>query len=384
MTLKDKKICFVLAFKSPYGGNLISSLECLAQKLQAQGCTVMWIFPEQTKKDWLIQLEKTYSVYYIKSSYKESQEDFYKFFQRYHVDLVHTHFEKYDESVAKACIRIKWEIKQVWHIHDYLDYNGNLLNKIKCHFSYYRHYYIYGKKAYLIPISNEMANFCDHYRQGKFYFPAKTFNKKVIHTYKRSSTVINGIMNNRIHKSNNIHIPREPFVFLSYGGINTNKRIEILAQACKILYEKGYNIKLKLTKGIGTTESIIQTLGTINYDWLEIITQTENINSLLEQASCYVSTSIKETMSMAIAEATIFGKPVIQSDIAGTWWNAQNPSTYLFKSKNLEDLVKTMELLINTPNEQIIEKCKITQERNSNLLNINLWCDKIISIYNKL
>lgn len=45
-------------------------------------------------------------------------------------------------------------------------------------------------------------------------------------------------------------------------------------------------------------------------------------------------------MSMAIAEASIWGLPIIESDIIGTSWNRNNPSTFLFEAGNVEMLAE--------------------------------------------
>ena len=202
--------------------------------------------------------------------------------------------------------------------------------------------------------------------------------------YKKSTTIINGIDLSRIHQSSEINIPRNPFIFLTFGGQAKRKRIDLLVKTGIILINKGYNIKVRITKSDDTLQWLMETCKKTDFPWLEIIEQTENVGSLFEECSCYVSTATRETMSMAIAEASIAGKPVIQSDIAGTWWNASNPSTYLFQDKNIDDLSRQMETLINTPNSQIIKNCKITQENNLKLLNLELWCNKIISIYQEI
>lgn len=385
MKIQNINICFALAFNCPYAGNTISSLEILSKKLKSNNCNIYWVFPMQKEHDWIKKIKISDHVIFIKDSYKQATNEFEKIFIENNISLVHSHFEAYDESIAKACKRIKREIKQVWHVHDYLGYTGNFLNKIRCHFSYFRHYYIYGKQAYLLPVSEEMAAFCNHYRKGIFFLPVKKNKRRQKNNeYKKSTTIINGIDLSRIHQEIEINIPRNPFIFLTFGGQAKRKRIDLLVKAGIRLINKGYNIKIRITKGRDTLQWLTETCKKTDFPWLEIIEQTENIGSLFKECSCYVSTATQETMSMAIAEATIIGKPVIQSNIEGTWWNAQNPSTYLFQDKNIDDLSKQMEILINTANPLIIKNCKITQENNLKLLNLDLWCNKIISIYQKI
>ncbi|MBF0846977.1 glycosyltransferase, partial [Streptococcus danieliae] len=74
--------------------------------------------------------------------------------------------------------------------------------------------------------------------------------------------------------------------------------------------------------------------------------QTKDIASLFNSVDCFISSSEYETFSYAICEASVFGLPVIQSDIAGTMWNAENPSTFLFKVNDAVALCKQMDMLI--------------------------------------
>lgn len=87
---------------------------------------------------------------------------------------------------------------------------------------------------------------------------------------------------------------------------------------------------------------------------------------------------------MAIAEASIYGLPIIQSDIPGTWWNSQNSSTYLFHVGNAEELAEQMKNVIQADKEVLWTKCQETAEHNKGLLSLDNWCENIISIYSKV
>lgn len=45
--------------------------------------------------------------------------------------LMHTHFEGYDEAVCKAVRRSGYDIPVVWHLHDHLSYQPNILRDIQ-------------------------------------------------------------------------------------------------------------------------------------------------------------------------------------------------------------------------------------------------------------
>lgn len=87
---------------------------------------------------------------------------------------------------------------------------------------------------------------------------------------------------------------------------------------------------------------------------------------------------------MCVAEASISGLPVIQSNIPGTYWNSDTPSSYLFKVGDSDELAHRMEELINTDKNRLKEQCNISSEINKERLNINNWCKEIIYIYEKI
>lgn len=97
-----------------------------------------------------------------------------------------------------------------------------------------------------------------------------------------------------------------------------------------------------------------------------------------------MSTSVRETFSYAIAEATIYGLPVIQSDIEGTKWNKDNPSTFIFPSGNVDALAETMQKVMQTPYKEMISLC--AQTRNNNMRNYSLdsWSGKIIEFFQSI
>ena len=116
-------------------------------------CRTIFMFPQQTEKEWLIKLNKDYIVKFTYNHYKKTSKEILKVIEDYDIDIVHTHFEAYDIPVSKAVRKCKKEVKMVWHLHDYqtLDKKGlslAWLRKLKTHLSLYYHYGYYGKKAY--------------------------------------------------------------------------------------------------------------------------------------------------------------------------------------------------------------------------------------------
>lgn len=220
---------------------------------------------------------------------------------------------------------------------------------------------------------------------GLFYPPPYISNEVMSQMhYKDCVVLINGIEISRI----NYQIERKDavFTFMTFGGIQTVKRVDLLVRAAILLRQRGLtDFKLLITAGLGTRDMILKICCDRIPEWIELVEQTENISALFARSSCYVSTSLRETQSMAIAEATLMGLPVIQSDIPGTWWNARNPSTLLFRTCDVQDLADKMQLMLRvgrTPEWR--ERVEQTRRHNMQLLSIDRWTEEMINVYRQL
>lgn len=148
----------------------------------------------------------------------------------------------------------------------------------------------------------------------------------------------NGIKISRIHTTSKTH--HKTFTFLAFAGRHIQKRTDLLLSAADILTKQGVNLKVILVEE--TSSTLGDKIFNPKPNWLNEIKSQEDINTVFSQADCFVSSSVHETFSYAIAEAAIFGVPIIQSDIEGTMWNANNPSTILFKSGDIAELANAM------------------------------------------
>lgn len=388
MILYKANIAIASCYEAPYGGNFIKMITALASKLENEfQSTVYLVFPKQTEKEWLKKLINQFHVIFTRKPYCKSTDDFVRLFNEKNINLIHTHFEAYDIPVAKAIKRVNRNIKMAWHLHDYqsLDKTGltfKWLRKIGTNLRLWRQYGFYGKKAYFIGVSAEMTNFVCHYREHCFSFPKALTNEQLANKqFIRAEVVINGISLDRLKGQ---YTFPENFCFLSFGGESISKGIPCILDAAELLHKSSIKVSVMITKGYTTEELIKQRYNNDIPTWLSIIDQTQDITKLFDQSSCYISASLKETMSMAIAEASIYGLPVIQSDIPGTWWNSKNPSTFLFPVNNARKLAEQMKKVIQTNKNELWSRCQETAAHNKNLLSMDNWCQKIIGIYSKV
>ena len=394
MNLKNKNVLFVSAYAANYGGNFILSLESLADLLGKEyDCNVNFLFPSQEEKQWIDELKKKYKVSFIKSCYKSSEKEIEHFINEWNIDLVYTHFDAYDIPVAKAIEHSNRNVKMVWHQHNhlylYMDITKEkfkFLRKLKRNFCYWLQYGYYGKNAYFIPVSYEVGNFVCHYRNHFFTFPKENLS---IEEYEniplsRATMVPNGISLDRIRKDIFSPFSRAVPRFLSFGGETFYKGIACICDAADILWGRGYRFEVAITKGGNTKNFLDDKYGHSYPKWCKLIEQSNNISDIFMGCDAYISASYREGCSYAVAEATIYGLPMIQSDIPGTAFNAKNPSVLLFKRGDAIDLANRMEFMLNMDKDDLREKCMISSENIRRQMSMTNWCNSLLDIYKNL
>ena len=390
MNLVNKNIAIISAYEAPYGGNFIKMLITLGDELKRKGGTPYFIFPEQVEKEWLTELRNLFITGFTRKPYDKSTPDLLRLFKEWHIDLVHTHFEAYDIPVTKAIKKGNLPIKMIWHLHDYmsLDKTGLSLPRIRKILSnqkFWDHYGRWGKDAYYIGVSAEVTNFATHYRNHRFSYPTTLSNEDLTATsFQKADVIINGIDTNRLQNKKTYCFPAYKTTFLSFGGEAVSKGIPCILDAADILEKKGLDFEIRITRGYTADTLFMSRYPKEQPSWLKIIEQTNDIASLFNKCHCYISASLRETMSMAIAEASIYGLPVIQSDIPGTWWNANNPSTFLFHVNDAKDLAHQMETVIKADKTELAERCRQTSKTNEERTSLNAWVENIITIYDML
>ncbi len=174
------------------------------------------------------------------------------------------------------------------------------------------------------------------------------------------------------------------FSFLTFGGRNVNKRIDLVIAAGQEIAKQRNDFRILITRG-KDTEQIVSSYITGEYpSWLELIDQSDNVSEIYSSADCFISASDGETFSYAVAEATLMRLPVIQSDIDGTAWNRENPSTFIFPKGNIRLLTEQMLTVLNADKTELGIKCKQTFETNRDKLSLDTWCTKVIDVYHNV
>ncbi len=171
--------------------------------------------------------------------------------------------------------------------------------------------------------------------------------------------------------------------FLAFGGRNVQKRVDVLMAAGCELAKIRSDFSVYITKGTDTevvANDYFKFMGNLP-SWLILKEQTHDIASLFNEVDCFVSTSEHETFSYAICEASVFGLPVIQSNIEGTMWNAHNPSTRLFRVNDVMDLCRKMNDIMDADKTELEKQIQITIKNNQSKYSLEQWAHKVTDFY---
>lgn len=368
MKLSGIVVLHCAQYAAPYEGNFIKALRALEIRIMNVGGKMIYVFPPCAKSQpWCEDLCQTHDVLFVEPF---DTNGLLEVLDKLRPAIIHTHFEGYDITVAKIIEQYKFQCSQVWHLHDYFCFLNNPVKAVYQFFCFFVHYNYYAKNISVIGVNRQILMFVNRFKHLTFSH------------FLHQAIIPNGIDLNRIRTRRDYSIHNH-FTFLAFGGRNADKRIDLLLDAASLI-ASDYNIKVLITQGVDTKDVISSKYGHSVPEWLNVIPQQEDISSVFDMADCFVSTSVHETFSFAICEATAYGLPVIQSNIEGTSWNAGNPSVITFESENISALSKAMVQLITRDSQSLEKDCDYTQRINRNLYNLNTWTDRILDFYHEL
>jgi glycosyltransferase involved in cell wall biosynthesis len=376
MNIRNGRLLCIAQYAAPYEGNFIASLEALEAILcKEYKCEVAYVFPRlASSQAWIHKFMLEHRTFFTCNDVCHSYTELEKIREEYMPTLVHTHFDGYDLAVNKVFFN---GVKIVWHMHNHLSYVNHPLKAIYQMWCFLQHYGWQSKNVNIISVSDEMKKFVEKWRKRSIYGTLFAGGGKI-------QFIPNGIELSRVLNKRKPRISDDKFIFLAFGGRNSQKRIDVLLEAGKELIKLRNDFQVFITKGTDT-EAVVNNYFQGNLpSWVILKDQTEDIASLFNSVDCFISSSEHETFSYAICEASVFGLPVIQSDIAGTMWNAKNPSTRLFKVNDPLALCKQMNFIIDADKEELEKQIQVTIENNRRDYSLEQWAHNVISFYKQI
>lgn len=371
MDLQNRHLLFVAQYAAPYKGNFLTSLIYLESVLNSKyNCTIAYVFPElATNQTWYTNFSQNHLTFITSNNLQNAHRVLTEVKNQFAPHIVHTHFDGYDIVVKRV---FGSSAKIIWHMHNHLSFLRNpfkALYQLKC---FWFHYGYESKNVSIISVSKEMANF------------AAKWQKLSMHSCGLIAHIPNGIDLKRVVNQRKRLDFDGTYRFLSFGGRNSDKRIDVLLKASEKLRKKCDKFQIVITKGTDTENIVNDTFENKIPSWLVLRDQTQDIASLFNSVDCFVSSSCYETFSYAVCEASVFGLPIIQSDIKGTMWNAKNPSVKLFHVNDADDLCEKMLSQMNEDRDELDKSLQITIKNNMHDYSLEQWAYNIIDFYKKI
>lgn len=371
MKIENQNILFLAQYAAPYEGNFLASLMCLEALLKSEhNCNVAYVFPKFSQEQkWYDKFSQKHLTFTTRNDVQNASAELVEIKNKYKPNIVHTHFDGYDIVVKRV---FGSSAKIIWHMHNHLSFLRNpfkALYQLKC---FWFHYGYESKNVSIISVSKDMANF------------AAKWQKVSMHSCGLIAHIPNGIDLKRVINQRKRRDFDGTYRFLAFGGRNSDKRIDVLLKASEKLRKKCDKFQIVITKGTDTENIINDTFENKIPSWLVLRDQTQDIVSLFNSVDCFVSSSCHETFSYSVCEASVFGLPIIQSDIKGTLWNAKNPSVKLFHVNDINDLCEKMFLQMNEDRNDLEKSLKITIDNNMRDYSLEQWACNIINFYKKI
>lgn len=137
--------------------------------------------------------------------------------------------------------------------------------------------------------------------------------------------------------------------FLFIGRIMQEKGMEELLEACKRLYDEGFQIRLEL---LGTYEEDYRTLVSVyeKQGWLHFAGYQDDILPYIQKTHCFVLPSWHEGMANTNLECAACARPLITSNIPGCKEAViEGKSGLLCEAKNSDSLYAAMRAFLAMP-----------------------------------
>ena len=149
----------------------------------------------------------------------------------------------------------------------------------------------------------------------------------------------------------------EPVTFLFIGRLLKDKGIEEYIEAIRMVKKRHKDVKFQIVGTLypknPTATSKKQLLSWINDGLIEYLGHTDDIRTVIANASCIVLPSYREGLSRSLLEAASMAKPLITTDAPGCRDVVEDGKTgYICKVKDAKDLSVKIEKMIQLSEKQ--------------------------------
>ena len=206
----------------------------------------------------------------------------------------------------------------------------------------------------------------------------KISSKKIHKVFVPTEATLKTLKESKIFEANKLVLIRDPVVdiksvrkklnynsiklenyFLSIGRLTKQKNHQLLLKAFKKIYKNNNQYKLiilgsgelhfslnKIAKNLGISKAVY------------FMGNVDNVFEYIKKSKCVISTSLWEDPGFVMIEAAVSRKIIISSDCPNgpIEFIGNDKAGYLFRSDDMKDLVKKIQLFINDSEEKIYIK----------------------------
>lgn len=349
-------------YNAPYRGNFIASLESLHYKLKQNGCIMVYLFPEKTRKQIWIQelLNENYNVYFYTDNIIKNYFLLKKIINKYNINILHVHFRNMKIALPVTL--------------------AHLTSKNTFYLTHMHGQYI--KAGFIKELGRKISRFDSYYIAC-------------------STTVLNQLVEARVHKNKLFCVENGiDFTRLDKYDILTNDKFGLDDYTKKILmfgynwHIKGVDLALKAIKDLYIEDKKVVLLITVaayredleGYirntfgeipNWLILLDPRNDIATYYKFADVFISPSRTEGLPYAVIEAAYCKVPLVVSDIPAQK-NLKLLGNVLFETENINQLKILINEAINGRDNILLEKQKDIVVENYSL---NRWTEDIFNIY---
>lgn len=353
------KCGFISSFDGPYYSNFVASIISLEKNMQQQGIETVYIFPLKDKDfEWMDSLrELTEKIYFL--DYKPKSLDNFiqvrKIFKKEKVNLIYSRMSGWDFTARFAFPFLP----VIWH----MDYRVNVIDKKRRLLNFIKFRLLGFGKTYHIAASLPVADAINSLKPKN-----------------RAVGIVNSVDFSRLNKKE-AHCISKSYKLLIFGWAPIVKGLDTVLDALEKINKDEMVYELLISSQEKTEEYMNERYGG-NYPlFVKMLEPTDNVSELYDEADIMISASRSESFSFCLAEAIYSGLPVVFSDIPGTSWAREFKNAYIFKTSDVDDLIRTLNEIKNeVSDDELMFNRKLMQEKYS----MDAWSERIINYINNI
>ena len=287
-------------------------------------------------------------------------------------EILHCHFRAYDIAAWAVQGRLRLgghKLRLVWHAHSEIPVTAEFLQRFKN----FVKYACLGSSTRMIAVS-------EHVRRQAVAagYPAEQI-----------AAILNGIdfdwattaARSKSEVASELAIPSNHHLLLMIGWNPPRKGVDLALAAGSSLIAEGHSIVL----GILGTEWLNRYLGEQKIEascpWVRQISPTDDIASLYQAATVFLSPSRSEGFTYAACEALANGTPVVLADIPPVAWARGCPGAAFCRVGDADSLRDAIRGVRIGPTPSARQRAKESSRYVRENFDVNHWAEQVAAFY---